>query len=447
MLFYFYKITNNINNRFYYGVHRTKNINDGYMGSGLALNRAYEKYGIENFTKEILMFFDNEKDMYDYEEYIVNESLLLNKKCYNLIIGGRSSRPMKSCSDIARLRMKKDKNKKEEWIRKIKETSKKYWNSKEGLIKRAYVIKKNKEYWSTGDVEAKKKRHSESMKRSYREKPERREKIRRAMLKHWNGKSSIENREKQKKCMRNSRKFQDYVKRMRKEDKNKGYDNWDFKDRWEKVYLEDHKEICNYLLYTNLPDNFIINNLFDKGVKSNRLIKYYETVGLLPKPLSIKNKARFLRFENKDNKGHKDGVSKKTLYMKEPLCKIVYLYDDFFKQFEEIKELNKNLEISDSMIVQGEYKNIVPNFNQVIEYFEKIGLVTNKRKVKIKVWKTVKDKTFQLRTSKTVFDIGVKSKDVYLVDKELNEYEIDKNGRPFLKGRFELQRSIEEHDV
>jgi hypothetical protein len=48
---YFYKITNNINNHFYYGIHSTDNINDGYMGSGRRLNRALKKYGIANFNK------------------------------------------------------------------------------------------------------------------------------------------------------------------------------------------------------------------------------------------------------------------------------------------------------------------------------------------------------------------------------------------------------------
>ena len=54
---YFYKITNLLNNHFYYGVHSTDNLEDGYMGSGKRLHYAYKKYGMENFNKEILKFF------------------------------------------------------------------------------------------------------------------------------------------------------------------------------------------------------------------------------------------------------------------------------------------------------------------------------------------------------------------------------------------------------
>lgn len=54
---YFYKITNKINRKYYYGVHSTDNLNDGYMGSGVRLLAAFKKYGIKNFYKEIVDFF------------------------------------------------------------------------------------------------------------------------------------------------------------------------------------------------------------------------------------------------------------------------------------------------------------------------------------------------------------------------------------------------------
>lgn len=85
---YFYKITNNINNHFYYGVHSTNNLNDGYMGSGKRLHYAYKKYGIENFSKEILKFFNTSKEAYEYEGEIVTEELIKSNECYNMVTGG-----------------------------------------------------------------------------------------------------------------------------------------------------------------------------------------------------------------------------------------------------------------------------------------------------------------------------------------------------------------------
>lgn len=85
---YFYKITNLINNHFYYGVHNTNNLEDGYMGSGKRLNIAYKKYGIENFNKEIIKFFNTAKEAFEFESEVVNDSLVEDINCYNLIPGG-----------------------------------------------------------------------------------------------------------------------------------------------------------------------------------------------------------------------------------------------------------------------------------------------------------------------------------------------------------------------
>lgn len=86
--YYFYKITNNINHKYYYGVHSTNNLEDGYMGSGKLLKFAYEKYGISNFTKQILNYFNNKQEMYAYERQIVTQDLVKDPMCYNIAIGG-----------------------------------------------------------------------------------------------------------------------------------------------------------------------------------------------------------------------------------------------------------------------------------------------------------------------------------------------------------------------
>ena len=48
MYFYVYKITNKINENIYIGVHKTKDLDGGYFGSGKILNSAINKYGKEN---------------------------------------------------------------------------------------------------------------------------------------------------------------------------------------------------------------------------------------------------------------------------------------------------------------------------------------------------------------------------------------------------------------
>ena len=88
MYHYFYKITNRINGHYYYGVHSTSDIDDGYMGSGKRLKHAKNLYGIENFDKEIIKFFDSDEDAYEYESQIVTQDLVKYDNCYNCMLGG-----------------------------------------------------------------------------------------------------------------------------------------------------------------------------------------------------------------------------------------------------------------------------------------------------------------------------------------------------------------------
>ena len=88
MYYTIYKIVNQIDGKIYIGSHKTKDLNDNYMGSGKYLKRAQEKYGLNNFTKEILFVYDNPEEMYAKEGEIVNEDFLATKNTYNLKKGG-----------------------------------------------------------------------------------------------------------------------------------------------------------------------------------------------------------------------------------------------------------------------------------------------------------------------------------------------------------------------
>lgn len=88
MFYTVYQITNRINGKIYIGIHKTSNLDDGYMGSGKYLKNAQAKYGIENFEKTILHIYDNPEEMKAKEIELVNEEFLARDDVYNLAKGG-----------------------------------------------------------------------------------------------------------------------------------------------------------------------------------------------------------------------------------------------------------------------------------------------------------------------------------------------------------------------
>lgn len=86
--FIIYKTTNLKNGKFYIGAHVTVNLNDSYLGSGKVLRNSVFYHGRENFIREILEFCENDKILFEREAEIVNDELLKDPKCMNLVVGG-----------------------------------------------------------------------------------------------------------------------------------------------------------------------------------------------------------------------------------------------------------------------------------------------------------------------------------------------------------------------
>ena len=119
------------------------------MGSGHVLSRAKKKYGIENFTKEILHVFDNEKEMWDKEYEIVNEDFCKSQENYNVRVGGIGGwnhwNGSANHKESARLGGKKSAKKLNEFIAKQKAENTEWWQSWH-----ARVIEQNRNKNSNG---------------------------------------------------------------------------------------------------------------------------------------------------------------------------------------------------------------------------------------------------------------------------------------------------------
>lgn len=85
---FIYKTTCKINEKYYIGIHSTDNIEDGYLGSGTKIRNSIRAHGRDVHRIEILEFFENREALSNRERDLVNEDLLKDPLCMNLVKGG-----------------------------------------------------------------------------------------------------------------------------------------------------------------------------------------------------------------------------------------------------------------------------------------------------------------------------------------------------------------------
>jgi hypothetical protein len=88
---FIYKTTNLLSGKYYYGLHSTDNLEDGYLGSGRRLRYSLNKHGKDNHKREIIEFCNSRKELLIREKDIVTINEIAKEDCINLNVGGTSS--------------------------------------------------------------------------------------------------------------------------------------------------------------------------------------------------------------------------------------------------------------------------------------------------------------------------------------------------------------------
>jgi len=90
VIHYVYITTNLLTGQQYIGKHSTTNKSSNYLGSGTRLKNAIQKYGKENFSKEIVSVHQTEEEAYLAEDIMIDElNAIDSDKFYNIVKGGR----------------------------------------------------------------------------------------------------------------------------------------------------------------------------------------------------------------------------------------------------------------------------------------------------------------------------------------------------------------------
>lgn len=144
---YIYKITNNINNKIYIGQTIKERPTDRFsqhrylarhskQEKGISyLHQAMAKYGVDNFTFEVIENIENDK-LNEREQYWIAQYNSLVPQGYNLTIGGEGTPEYSRPQTLEEREKRKQSNKQfyidhPEALQKISERTKKLWENEE----------------------------------------------------------------------------------------------------------------------------------------------------------------------------------------------------------------------------------------------------------------------------------------------------------------------------
>lgn len=106
-----YKITNLVNNKIYIGKDTSSNLN--YYGSGVLIKKAINKYGLENFKKEILEECQTNQELCNREKYWISFYDSTNRLIgYNISFGGDGGDTMSKNPNLDEIKQKLSKARK-----------------------------------------------------------------------------------------------------------------------------------------------------------------------------------------------------------------------------------------------------------------------------------------------------------------------------------------------
>lgn len=102
MYYTIYKTINNVNNKEYVGFHKIRYISDikseksengsifedGYLGSGVLMKKALEKYGPMNMSQELILLTDDKEEAEHLEREMVSREWVESDDNYNISLGG-----------------------------------------------------------------------------------------------------------------------------------------------------------------------------------------------------------------------------------------------------------------------------------------------------------------------------------------------------------------------